>query len=245
LVILFLDKKQKYTIFILFCLFIPFVLSTRMTLLLSVATLLFFLIREVRWYYSLLFTTIFVFIFLTINKSNDKNIWHTIYVGIGSYDNEYVSGLSDNTGYDLFERKTGVHFNFSLGENYYNHDTINQYKIVAREEVKRIFYESPTMFLRNAIFNTCQLFSGGYVNKGGDWLNYFLVTIGVAFFFTLIFIVKKPSMALLVLMPSVTFTWFYPPIPAYMFGSYIFLVISFYYFFITITEKVTGKKIAS
>ena len=43
----------------------------------------------------------------SINKPTEKNLWHTVYVGIAAYENPYVKELSDNEGYRLYEETTG------------------------------------------------------------------------------------------------------------------------------------------
>ena len=236
LILLILDDKKRLLYPILFALMFPFLLSTRMTLLLSLAAFFVFIIKRYQWYVPLLASCVFLLLYTTINKPTEKNIWHTVYVGIGAYDNPYVKELSDNKGYLLYEAATSEKLNASIGGNYYETNTIRKYQSITKKKVMDIFKQEPLLFLKNAVLNTLQVFSIGYINKGGDFLNILSALTGFIVLLWLIYL-KKYVLILLIAAPSILFTGFYPPIPAYMFGSYVFLVAGYYFIFRDIISK--------
>ena len=124
-----------------------------------------------------------------------------------------------------------------MGGNYYNSDTIRKYQEITKGRVFEIFDQDPWIFLKNAMLNSFQIFSFGYFNKAGDLLNYVSALIGVIIFLWLLYL-RKFLLVLLIAAPSITFTVFYPPIPAYMFGSYVFLIVGLYVILLDLTSKI-------
>jgi hypothetical protein len=236
LVLMVLDSKKRMVYPILFALLFPVLLSTRMTLALSLVVFFIFLLKRYKWYVPVLAGCVFLLLYNTINKPTEKNLWHTVYVGIGAYENPYVSELSDNEGYRLYEETTGERLSASIGGNYYETSTIRKYQEITKNKVMEILGENPLLFIKNALLNSLQVFSIGYVNKGGDLLNILSAVLGLLVLLWLVYL-KKYVLIVLIAAPSILFTGFFPPIPAYMFGSYVFLVIGYYYIFRDILQK--------
>lgn len=162
----------------------------------------------------------FFFAILILNKPTEKNIWHTIYVGIAAYPNDAVQTLSDDTGYALYKEKTGHELNASFGENYYDKAVIQNYKTITKSEVVRILQEHPLMFIRNGALNFFQCYSIGYVNLNNYGLNIVSALLGLIFLILLL-ISRQFLIAIGILLSSITFSLYYPPIQAYLFGAYI------------------------
>ena len=55
-----------------------------------------------------------------------------------------------------------------IGGNYYETSTIRKYQEITKNKVMEIFGENPLLFIKNALLNSLQVFSIGYINKGGD-----------------------------------------------------------------------------
>jgi hypothetical protein len=236
LIIMLLDIKKRLVYPILFALLFPILLSARMTLALSLAVFFVFIVQRYRWHIPLLASCIFLLLFNFINKPTEKNLWHTVYVGIGAYNNPYVNELSDDEGYLLYEEATGEKLLASIGGNYYDTSTIRKYQEITKSKVIDIFDQNPLLFIKNAALNSLQVFSIGYLNRGGDFLNILSALIGLVILIWLIYL-KKYILIVLIAAPSFLFTGFYPPIPAYMFGSYVFLVVGYYFVFKDILNK--------
>ena len=107
------------SVFLLLCVALAFVLLMRSTTVAAIAAffaLAFFWFPSRKIYVAGLVA--FVAIVVTGYTPSQKNFWHTAYVGVGAYPNEYVKGLSDDNGYALFEQKTGVPLDATLGATF-------------------------------------------------------------------------------------------------------------------------------
>jgi len=165
--------------------------------------------------------------FILINKPTEKIIWHTVYVGIGAYPNSNVSYLSDNFGYQLYRDSTGTELNASLGGNYYDDSVIKRYSEITKNTAIGILKKDPALFIRNALSNTFQCFSIGYVKTNSPILNIISAILGLLYCI-LLWKSKQNFIIVSILLYAFMFFVYYPPIPAYLFGAYILLVFSFY-----------------
>ena len=145
--------------------------------------------------------------------------WRTIYVGIAAYPNPYQNTLSDVAMYRLYEQKLGIPY------RYVGTDSAQDARLarVLETEVRRIFADDPLLFARNAFVNTLLAFSPGYVVGGGHWLNYALVALGTLVLSRLLWCRQYLYVGAMLAAVG-TFTPYYPPIPAYLYGAYLPLV---------------------
>ena len=155
-------------------------------------------------------------------KSLKKDVWHTVYVGFGAYSNQYNISLSDEDGYNLYFKKYDRKLNPSIGGNYYNEEVITDYITIAKNECLTIIKNNPLIVIKNILSNTFQAFSVGYLNKGGDLINYIIALSG--FIYLMYF--KKYIWVLMLVVSAGTFTLFFPPIPTYMYGNYLLIIAS-------------------
>jgi hypothetical protein len=156
-------------------------------------------------------------------KPSEKNIWHTAYIGTGAYQNPYGIQLSDNDGYDLYQKTFGITLSATTGGNLYEPLVYSKYKVLTREAFVENLTSSPLLYLKNALVNSAAAFSIGYLSGKPDWLNYLLSGFGLLVI--LLFVRYKQwiyliSMGLL----AFSYTLYYPPVPAYLFGNYALLV---------------------
>ncbi len=168
--------------------------------------------------------TLFATVVGTGYVASEKNFWHTAYVGVGAYPNAHVQGLSDDKGYELYHDRTGVVLNASLGGNYYEHDVIARYGEITRREYLRILQDDWPRLLRNAAVNFLQGFSIGYMSGQPPWVQYAIAGSG-AVFLMLLLATRQFWLAAALAVTCATFTPYYPPIPAYMYGAYLLLVL--------------------
>jgi len=153
-----------------------------------------------------------------------RSPWHTMYVGLGAYSNNFgIDGLSDTNGYLLFHRQTGETIDTNpISGNYNNLVTRKQYDEILMRQYMHIANEYPMSLLRNAVLNTSLAFSIGYiVNKA--WVNWSMIFLGLMVI-TLFVMTRQWVWLFSVLATSLGYTWYYPPIPAYHFGAYLLLV---------------------
>lgn len=175
---------------------------------------------------------LFIVLAHTGRAPGHHNPWHTAYIGIGAYPNEYVEAFNDNVGYALYEEKTGVPLNASLGGNLYDAAVANRYAEITRAEYFSILERDWPRVLRNVVLNTLQGFSPGYLTGQPYWVHLLFAAGGLVVVAALAW--SRQFMLILLIGMSVgTFTIFCPPIPAYMYGAYALLV----YGFIRVLER--------
>lgn len=164
----------------------------------------------------LLFMAGFVF----IASLSTREPWHTIYVGIGAYENEFgIPDLSDNRGYEYFQSKTGVIISTNAIEGNWNDPEVRKsYGQVLRARYFEIIKENPWPLIRNAIMNMLQVFSIGYI-VDRPFLTLACTALG---FLVLVFLIftRQYIWVLAVLVSAVGFAWYFPPIPAYNIAAY-------------------------
>ena len=133
-----------------------------------------------------------------------------------------MKGLVDYNGYRLMELKTGVKLDIEVGGNYYVDSIIDQYHAVTRSEYLRILRESPLLLIKNALVNVLASFSVGYANGMPYPVNYAIASSGILIL-GLLLILREYWMILAICATSIGFAPYYPPIQAYMFGSFMLL----------------------
>ena len=170
---------------------------------------------------------LFLFWNHSLNLTKNYAPWHTMFVGVGAYPNSYpyLQKLSDNTGFDRYDSITGLKLSNSVDGNYHADSLRNDYSKVIESEYFKIAKKSPLLIVRNGILNFLQSFSVGY-KPGYSFLIHILTSIsGLALIFFLIKF-QKWVLLLAISFASISFTPYYPPIAAYMYGSYIIIAYS-------------------
>jgi len=227
MIYIILCQPKRQWIVIMCTIILLFATLARPTIIfLSLFTLL-LLYRKYSLTFATLSLTISTLFFILLNKPTEKIIWHTVYVGIGAYPNSNVPYLSDNFGYQLYRDSTGTELNASLGGNYYEGSVISRYSEITKNTAIGLFKKDPLLFIRNAISNTFQCFSIGYVKTNSPAPNIISAILGLIYCI-LLWKTNQKFIVVSILLYTFMFFLYYPPIPAYLFGAYILLVFSFY-----------------
>jgi hypothetical protein len=148
-----------------------------------------------------------------------------MYTGIGAYaNNSEVNALSDDEAYLYFKTKTGYEIDtHSLSGNWTDQSFRLFYGDVIKHRYLEIVNANPLLILKNAILNTLQSFSIGYI------VNHPILNILSAFFGALVVSVllytRQYYFLLAILASSASFVWYFPPIPAYNFAAYMLIAI--------------------
>jgi hypothetical protein len=216
-------KAGLHVAFLAICIALSVVLLIRSTTVAAVAAffaLAFLWLPARRVYFVGL--AVFALIAVTGYSPSQKNFWHTAYIGIGAYPNVYMQGLSDNNGYALFERQTGVPLDASLGGNYYDGKVMSRYREISRVEFLTILRSDWPVLMRNAVMNTLQGFTIGYLVGRPSVVHFALAAAGLVVL-VLLALSRQYVLAALIILSNATFTLYYPPIPAYMYGAYALL----------------------
>jgi len=148
--------------------------------------------------------------------------WHTMYIGVAAYPNPYMDEFSDNKGYELFYQKTGKHL---TGDRMFDRQLYDEYSALMKAEFVKIARERPLMLARNAFINYLLSFSIGYID-GSLKLTYASAAAGACFLALLLW-QRKFTFILATTLCVISMFPYFPPVPAYMFGSYIILVAAF------------------
>ena len=175
------------------------------------------------WQLPLLSLVACLSMFMFFSHAHNKNVWHTLYVGVGAYPNPYMKGrLTDTNGYRLMAEKTGLKLDVEVGGNYYIDSIVDRYREVTRTEYLRILRESPLLLIKNALVNVLASFSVGYAVGMPDGVNYGIALSGLVLLGLLVCL-REYWMILAIGTSSIGFAPYFPPIQAYMFGSFILL----------------------
>lgn len=231
----YLDQKKNlpvlsYFISLLLCIFALF---TRPTVVLLVIFFIIYCIYKYRSWIPLFSLTILIVAILiwnhNFNMTKGYGPWHTAYVGIGAYPND-ISGLynlSDNRGYDLYERITGKRISASIeGEYSTSVEVREDYLSTLKDEYFKIVKEKPLMIIRNALLNGFQGYGLGYIN-GAPYIIHVLMALAGFVFFVFLSIRKYWFELLAIGFSHASFTFFYPPIQNYYYGTILLIVVFF------------------
>ncbi len=219
------DKSLKMYPSLLFIAFLTFSVIIRQTTIL-IALFGFFLLLgrlSVKWkiFGIVLPILIFGIYNFCFNKTKGMSPWHTVYIGIGAYPNNIMQGLSDNNGYDRFKILTSESVDASLNGNIQNdYDFRERYYQTIKFEYLKILQNNPILIVRNAILNFFASFSFGFHSKIPFVIQICISLMGLII---IIFYIKyRMFMQIIVISLShITFSLYYPPIFAYVFGTIV------------------------
>ncbi len=189
------------------------------TLLLSLFMLGYWIWKERTVHAWVALVVMLVFVLLVKNPSQP---WHTAYVGLGAYPNAGGIELSDESGYSRYKELSGTQINTIPPDgNYYEETVRSAYYDALRKELIGYAVQHPGELVRNALLNSAQSFSLGYVTKS-RMLSY--LSAGVGVLVVLVMAWRGMYLRMAVLLAGVVgFVLYFPPIPAYMFGNYLLL----------------------
>lgn len=163
--------------------------------------------------------------------------WHNMYVGVGAYSNEYNIELNDSSGFKKFEKETGEKI-LGCQTNIENNELYEEYiNDFIKKEYFDIIEESPFLLIKNALLNVLESYGFGYKPDLMS-INYFSAFIGLVLMMLLLYF-GEYVLFFAIGIASASFTLYYPPIAAYMLGSYILIV----YAWIVILGKLPIRKL--
>jgi hypothetical protein len=146
--------------------------------------------------------------------------WHPAYVGYGAFRNPEGIELTDESAYEHYRQATGkvISTDAILG-TFQNRSEVDAYQRWLKAQTLASIRNHPWAHLRNAATFTAQAFGPGFV-VGHSFLS--VVTAGVGLLvLALALWSHQYVLATGVLAYAASFTPYYPPVPAYLFGAYI------------------------
>jgi hypothetical protein len=220
----YLKKDIKLPLMVFFSTIFAFIYITRPTVLLLVFLFYFLFALKNNFKYALVGFTLFVGL-INVTPKLDIGPWHTMYIGIGAYENPYGVELSDDDGYKYYKKQTGK---LVSSGNIMQEEVKKDYYKILKAQYLSIVEENPVMIIKHGILNTIQAYSIGYSNslnqKFGNKIIYLSVLVGLIVMGLLIY-TKQHILFLAIGFASGGFTLYYPPILTYMFGNFILLVV--------------------
>lgn len=151
--------------------------------------------------------------------------YHTMYIGIGAYPNPHgIERPVDNEGYDYFEQETGIEIStHAIHGNWNNPELKELYMETLRGRYFEITRDTPLLLARNALYNFAQSFSVGY-DTSRAWLRPISAALGALVIGFLVF-TRQWTWLVGTIAYTAAFAWYFPPIPAYLFGAYLLTTI--------------------
>lgn len=165
------------------------------------------------------------FVAFVVIAKNPSEPWHTVYVGLGAYQNSAGVELNDASGFKMFKDKSGIQIDTAPPNgNWYDEEIRGKYYEKSKAELLKYAKNHPIQLVRNAMLNVLQSFSVGYP-VGHLGLAYVSAFIGLVFL-TVLIVWRMYEMVALIFFSVAGFVFYFPPIPAYMFGCYLLLALA-------------------
>lgn len=169
-----------------------------------------------------------LFLALSIHAQGQVNTspWHTVYIGIGAYENPYMPAKPlDGNGYALYKDVTGETVETNAISGLFNDpEKRTRYFRILRDRYLEIAAENPLLLVRNAAYNTLQAFGLGY-DVSRPWVRPVSAALGLVMI-GLIVVTRQWMWGLGLVAFAGAFTPYFPPVPAYLFGAYLFTALA-------------------
>ncbi|MCR9191736.1 MAG: hypothetical protein NXI01_03665 [Gammaproteobacteria bacterium] len=154
-----------------------------------------------------------------------RSFFHTAYIAIGAYSNPHgIDTFTDKTGYQYYYQKTGERISTNvLHGNFKEQKVMARYNETLKARYLQILHDTPMLLIRNALFNTVQAFGVGYV-MDHDWPRALTILIGLSSM-CLLFATRQWVWLSAILLYSMSYTPYCPPISCYQFGADLLVVL--------------------
>jgi hypothetical protein len=152
--------------------------------------------------------------------------WHTAYIGIGAYSNPYgIEKPVDSAGFDYYRKSTGREMTSDpIVGSFQDPEERDRYWLTLRTRYFEILADNPILIARNALFNVLQSFGVGY-DVDRRWMVYPSILLGLGMI-VLTALSRQWIWGLGILAYAAGFALYFPPIPAYLFGGYLFIALA-------------------
>jgi hypothetical protein len=153
-----------------------------------------------------------------------KHPGHVMYSSLGAYGNSPVRGFSDNISFEDYNKATGNNFTYESTPSLYDSTVIMGEARWGAEQFFSFAKSQPLIILRNAALNFFESFSMGY-STASMTITYLSATIGLLFFCLLAYR-RQYQFIFLIMASTITYIFYLAPVPIYLFGTYVLLVLS-------------------
>jgi len=223
---LFLSKRKvSFSILILLALILAFNFHIRSTVLVISLLLLLYAGRHLSIIKQGIAIAVFFICLVGMkSQSTDKHPGHIMYTALGAYPNSFVKGFSDTISWNAYRNSNGTNYTYLTKPEMYDPEVFFGESKWCLNEYLKISKAEPLMLIRNATLNFFQSFSFGYF-RASLALSYLSAFIG-SIFFTVLFVRKKFYSMAAIIAASCTFSFYLPPLPIYLYGSYLLILIA-------------------
>lgn len=234
LIYLFLSQRKiSFSVLILLALVLAFTFYIRSTVLVVSILVLLYAGRHLSILKQSIGFIIFIICLLGMKSQNtDKHAGHIMYTSLGAYPNTFVEGFSDTISWNAYRKSVGVNYTYKSTPGMYDPEVFFGESKWCLNEYLKIVKVEPLMVIRNATLNFFQSFSFGYF-RASLALSYLSAIIG-AIIFTVLLLRKKIYSLAAIIAASCTFSFYLPPLPIYLYGSYLLILIA-------VMDLFTGK----
>ena len=231
------NKKATFSLLLLVSIFLAFLFHVRSSvLLISILTLIY-----ASGHLTLLRRSAILFLYLFLAwvfqpGIKHKDPGHIMYTSLGAYPNSYVKNFSDTIPWNAYRKASGIEYSYTSTPGMYDASIffaesewcLSEYKIIVKKE--------PLMIARNAVLNFFQSFSFGYFRTSLG-LSYLSAFFGLIIFSLMIYH-KQFKLLLAIISAGLTFCIYLAPLPIYLYGSYVLIVIAL----IQLVDKIIPPK---
>lgn len=219
------NKKASFSQLIILSLGLALLFHVRSSvLLISLITLFFASGHLTRLKKLVPFFIYFLLIWLFRPEQKHKDPGHIMYTSLGAYPNSYVKHFSDTASWNAFRKAKGIDYSYSSNPGMYDADVFFAESEWCLSEYKTIAQKDPVMIGRNAMINFFQSFSIGYF-RSSLGLSYLSAFFGLILF-SLMIHHRKFKLLVAITAAGITFSLYLAPLPIYLFGSYILILVA-------------------
>ncbi len=226
-VILYLtDKKFPFVAILILSIVLAFFYHVRSSILPISLFVLLFSTWHQSWLKKFSVLAVYLLAIWIMNSGySGKHPGHIMYTALGAYPNKYVQGFNDQVSWKAYKEFTGADFTYSSHPGMYDAEVFFGESEWCLRQFKEIAISEPLMILRNAILNLFQAFSAGHIRE--NLLFNYLSSISGFIFFLLLILRKKSLLLSAILTSVIAFSLYLPPLPVYLYGTYLILVLAF------------------
>ncbi|HNS11473.1 MAG TPA: hypothetical protein PKM97_02575 [Bacteroidia bacterium] len=219
------QRKISFLVLLMLALLLAFTFHIRSTVLVLSILVLLYAGRNLPIYKRGIVVAVFIFSLISLgSEKTDKHPGHIMYTSLGAYPNSYVKGFSDTISWNAYRDIAGSEFSYDSKPGMYDSEVFFGESKWCMGEYLRILKAEPLMVLRNAVLNFFQSFSLGHFRASLP-LSYFSSLLGLILFL-LLFLRKKFFFLAAIIAASCTYSFYLPPLPIYMYGSYLIILMA-------------------
>lgn len=164
----------------------------------------------------IIFFLIFIGLHDYLENKNNNRVWHTIGLGINAYNFQNLD-MSD----DALQRKVSTKYYETYNEKLNSAGPNNKrYTNIIYRDYKDNFKNNINHIIKNIILNNISIFGYGYISNSKILI---ILNLIIALICIILSIKRNYKLIFLIFICEISYSFYYPPIMVYRFGSYLLL----------------------